>query len=142
MLCYPVTLAKDDNGTLLVTSPDFPELTTFGEDREDALRRAFDALLTVIQSRMTDRQAIPAPSAAKRGQAVVTLTALMESKLALYRAMLKRGIRKAHLARRLNIHAPQVDRLLNLSHDSRLDQIESAARILGLRLQIKLVSAA
>jgi antitoxin HicB len=66
----------------------------------------------------------------------------MEAKLQLYRAMLKRGVRKAHLARRLDMHAPQIDRLLNLSHDSRLDQIESAARILDLRLQIKLVNAA
>ena len=39
MLAYPIAL-KDDDGTLLVTSPDFPEVTTFGEDREEAIARA------------------------------------------------------------------------------------------------------
>ena len=43
MLTYSIAL-EDDDGTLLATSPDFPELTTFGIDREDALARAADAL--------------------------------------------------------------------------------------------------
>jgi antitoxin HicB len=29
MLRYPVKLSRDDNGTLLVTAPDFPEVATF-----------------------------------------------------------------------------------------------------------------
>lgn len=36
MLRYPVTLKKDSNGTLLVTTPDFPDLVTFGESKADA----------------------------------------------------------------------------------------------------------
>ena len=32
MISYRVHLAPDDNGTVLVTSPDFPELTSFGDD--------------------------------------------------------------------------------------------------------------
>ena len=43
MLTYPIVL-EDDDGTLLATSPDFPELTTFGIDRDEALARAVDAL--------------------------------------------------------------------------------------------------
>lgn len=142
MLAYPIILTKDDNGTLLVTLPDFPELTTFGDDREDALHRGFDALLTVIQGRMSDRETIPVPSRAKRGQRVIRLSALMEAKLQLYRAMLKRGIRKADLARKLQVHAPQIDRLLDLGHDSRIDQLENAAKVLNLSLEIRLVKAA
>ena len=42
MLAYPITL-QDDDGTVLATSPDFPELTTFGDDREESLVRAVDA---------------------------------------------------------------------------------------------------
>ena len=30
MLRYPVKLTRDDNGTLLVTAPDLPEVSTFG----------------------------------------------------------------------------------------------------------------
>ena len=36
MLRYPIVLTPDDNDTLLVTSPDFPELKSFGKDHADA----------------------------------------------------------------------------------------------------------
>jgi antitoxin HicB len=45
---------------------------------------------------------------------------------------------KAELARRLNYHLPQVDRLLDLTHASRLDQIEAAFRALGKQLLIEI----
>ena len=36
MLSYPVKLTPDDNGTILVTAPDLPEVSTFGADKADA----------------------------------------------------------------------------------------------------------
>jgi antitoxin HicB len=142
VLRYPITLKKDSNGTLLVTAPDFPELTTFGEDRADALARAADALATAIQGRISDRARIPKPSAARRGQIHVRLSTLIAAKLALYDLMIKTGTRKADLARKLGVHAPQIGRLLDLDHDSRLDQIDSAVRALGKELEIRIVEAA
>lgn len=62
MTRYPVILVEDDNDTLLVTSPDFPELTTFGEDREDALAHAVDAFEEAIAARIHDGEEIPPPS--------------------------------------------------------------------------------
>lgn len=142
MLRYPVILKKDTNGTLLVTAPDFPELTTFGEDKADALVRAAGAIATVMQGRISDREKIPKPSQAKRGQHYVHLSTLVAAKLALYELTIKTGTRKADLARKLGIHAPQIDRLLDLDHDSRLDQIDSAVRALGKELEIRIVEAA
>jgi antitoxin HicB len=49
---------------------------------------------------------------------------------------------KAALAKRMGVHLPQVDRLLDLDHDSRLDQIENAARALGRELHVALKPAA
>jgi antitoxin HicB len=49
---------------------------------------------------------------------------------------------KAELARRLNCHLPQVDRLLDLGHGSRLDQLEAAFRVLGKQLGIQISEAA
>jgi len=51
-------------------------------------------------------------------------------------------IGKAELARRLNCHLPQVDRLLDLRHASRLDQLEAAFRALGKQLSIQICEAA
>jgi len=42
----------------------------------------------------------------------------------------------AELARRLGWHMPQVDRLFDLRHASKLDQIETAARSLGRTVEV------
>ena len=142
MLRYPVKLAKDSNGTLLVTAPDLPEVTTFGEDSADALARAADAIATALQGRIADRKAVPAPSLARRGHRMVALPAIVAAKLALYRAMIETNTRKSDLAGKLGVHGPQIDRLLNLDHHSRLDQIEDAARAIGREVHIELRPAA
>ncbi len=49
---------------------------------------------------------------------------------------------KAALARKLNCHLPQIDRLLDLTHNSRLDQLEAALLALGKRLVVELKDAA
>ena len=128
---YPVTLTKDDNDTYLVTFPDFPEAQTFGDDRDDALARAVDALATAIDAYIKDRRDIPAPS---RGRLTVEVPSLTAVKLELYAAMRVNRVGKAELARRLDWHLPQVDRLLDVRHASRLDQMERALSVLGKRI--------
>lgn len=66
----------------------------------------------------------------------MALPALTAAKLALYETMRSQGVRKAELARRLGRHMPQVDRLLDLHHASRLDQVEAALAALGKRLSV------
>jgi len=63
-------------------------------------------------------------------------SALESVKLGLYAEMLKQGVRKSELARRLNCHLPQVNRLLDLTHASRLEQLEAAINALGKRLDV------
>ena len=58
MLAYPIELEHDE-GTLLATSPDFPELTTFGDDYDEALARAADALEEAIAARIHTGQDVP-----------------------------------------------------------------------------------
>ena len=132
MLSYPLML-EDDAGALLVTSPDFPELTTFGDDREEAIARAVDALEEAIAARMYSRLDVPTPST---GVVYATLPTLTAVKVMLYQGMRDRGIGKAELARRLGWHLPQVDRVLNVQHSSRLEQIDAALGAIGLRLDV------
>lgn len=141
MLRYPVKFTTEDDA-ILVDVPDFPEAHTFGYGEVDARRRAVDAIASAMLGRVTDGEEIPAPSRPKRGQPVVAIPALVWAKLELYRAMLETGTKKADLARRLKVHPPQIDRLLNLDHDSRLDQIENAARALGRELHLEIRPAA
>ena len=141
MLRYPVKLSKDTNDTILVDVPDIPEAHTFGEDREEALLRAPDAIESALMGYIDLRREIPVPRATSKGR-FVTLPALTEAKLALYIAMRTAKVGKAELARRLDCHMPQVDRLLDLRHASRLDQLEAAFRVLGKRLSLQVSEAA
>jgi antitoxin HicB len=142
MLQYPVTLKRDTNGSILVTFPDVPEAHTFGDDEPEALMRAVDALETALSLYVDDRRDIPKPSPIKARGKSVSLPALSEAKLALYQTMRASRLSKAELARRLNCHLPQVDRLLDLMHNSRLDQLEAAFRALGKQLSIEIREAA
>ena len=44
----------------------------------------------------------------------------------LYQGMQEQGIGKAELARRLGWHLPQVDRVFDVQHKSRVDRLDSA----------------
>jgi antitoxin HicB len=135
MLDYPVTLTADGN-TVLVTFADVPEAITFGADEDEALLQAVDALETALSIYVEARKPLPVPSKAKRGQRTVRPSALEGAKLGVYQAMMEQGIKKAELARRLGWHMPQVDRLFDLKHASRMDQLESAARSLGREIRV------
>ncbi len=132
MLAYPITLT-DDDGTILATSPDFPELTTFGDDRTEALARAVDALEEAIAARVHDRKDIPQPSL---GQTYAVLPTLTSVKVLLYRGMREQGVGKAELARRLGWHLPQVDRVLDVQHRSGLEQMDAALGAIGRQLHV------
>lgn len=136
---YPVELERDDD-TVLVSSREFPEMHTFGDDEADALRHAVDAMETAILGRMMDREPIPYPGEIQ--QHFVVLPTQSALKVELYRAMLEEGLRKADVARLLGWHPPQVDRLFDLRHASRLDQIEAAFRALGRSIDFEVSKAA
>jgi antitoxin HicB len=136
MISYRVFLTHDDNDTFLVTSPDFPELTTFGNTREDAIHHALGAVKEAIAARMSVREEIPSRSRGKAQDPRVTLPMQASLKVLLYQAMWREGVRKADLARRMSIHKQEADRILDLNHATNLAKIERAFEVLGKRLNV------
>jgi antitoxin HicB len=132
---YPIALETDDNGTLLVVCPDLPEVTTFGGDLEDARQRASDAIEEALAARIARREEIPPPSP-PRGRRCVTLPPLTSAKVNLYQEARVRGMTKAAIGRLLGWHGPQVDRLFDLRHPSKFEQIDRALRTMGKCLDI------
>lgn len=138
MLRYPVSLKPDTNGTFLVEIPDIPEAVSVGDDEDEALMNAVDAIETALDIYFDERRPVPLPSKPRRGHPTVALPALESAKVLIWNEMLAQNIRKAELARRLNVHMPQVDRLFDLKHSSRFEFVEQAARALGKSLDISL----
>ncbi len=137
MFDYPVTLTPDD-GTVLVTFSDVPEAITFGADEGEALLNAIDALETGLSFYVDARKPLPTANQPAAGQKTVRPSALECAKLGVYQAMTDQGIKKAELARRLGWHMQQVDRLFDLRHASKLEQIEAAANVLGKRVFVQI----
>ncbi|MCX8255912.1 hypothetical protein RHAL1_01727 [Beijerinckiaceae bacterium RH AL1] len=141
MQSYPIRLTPDDNGTLLATAPDIPEVATFGDDAAYAAAHAADAIVTALRGRIARREPVPPPSPVGDGPSAVLATS-DALKIALYEAMRADGIGKAELARRLQCHLPQIDRLLDLNHESKLEALETALRAVGRAIDVSVILAA
>ncbi len=140
MLGYRIKIEPDDNGTLLVTCPALPEVTTFGDDEADALRRAVGAIEEAIAARMAGGEDVP--EGHHRGPRLVRLPALTVLKVELYRQLRAAGMTRAELARRLGWKRESVDRLFRLGHASRLEQLEAAFAALGQAVSVSVHAAA
>ena len=132
---YPTTLEHDDDGRVVVRFPDLPHTRAVGEYRADAFLRAREALTEAIGNAIRDRLAVPEPSAGP-GLPRVAVPLIVEMKLRLYEVMREAHVTRADLARLLRCHRPQVDRLLDVRHGSKVDQIELAATALGVRFLV------
>jgi len=138
-LDFPATLRRAKEGGYAVTFRDVPEAITQGDDRAEALANAVDALETALELYSDASSDLPRPSRPRAVDVVVRPSALACMKFAVYQTMRERGVRKSELARRLGWHLPQINRLLDLHHASRLDQAEAALHALGKRLEVRAV---
>jgi antitoxin HicB len=139
MFMYPVTLKRDKEGGYVVAFKDIPEAISQGETRVEALAAARDALETALDFYFEDSREVPLPSAPKRGQAVIELTASLSAKVLLLNEMIRQRVRPAELARRLNTTPQEINRLTNIQHTTRIDGIAAALKVLGKRLEIRAV---
>ena len=142
MRAYPAALVPDPDGGFTVTFRDVPEAITEADTREEALLRAEDALESALAMYIAGGEPLPVSSKAGAGEELVPLSALGMAKTALYDAMREQGVGRAELARRLRWHLPQVARVLDLRHASRMEQVEAALAALGLHLIVDVVAAA
>ncbi|MGE4535464.1 MAG: type II toxin-antitoxin system HicB family antitoxin [Desulfovibrio sp.] len=135
---YPVTLTPLENGDVMASFPDVPEALTYGENEAFALEWAQDALHVALAGYMDDHLDIPVPSAPAPGQPIVGPSPLAGLKLALYQAMRDQGISQLRLAGLLHCDSRQVRRLLDLDHQSTVNQLMDAAEVLGFHLGFEL----
>lgn len=104
---------------------------------------ALALLQTLVQEHIRNGRELPKASHARsRKFRTIRLPALQAAKAELYSALLASGIRKAELARRLAVPKTSAERLFDLRHRSRLEQVEAAFRALGKDIRIQVQDAA
>lgn len=134
---YPVTLTPDEqDGGFVVTCRDVPEVVTQGETVEEALSEAEGALEAALEMRIADGLNVPAASAKKRGDHLVSLPLGTAMKTALYVSMQEQNVTKAELARRLGLDEKEARRMLDPKHGTKVPALERALHALGKRVEL------
>src|SRR5260370_17527875 len=139
---YPARFRAGSDGRILVEFIDLPPVGTDGKDDREAMEEAIDALGSDLSIRLSRREEIPAPSAAKRGQRLVPVPLWLAPKLALYLAMRDQQVNNSELARRLRVHERGVRRMLDPAHASAAEQIPAALAALGKQMIVECRDAA
>ena len=135
---YPAVI-KPDADSWLVTFPDIPEALSAGSTWDEAVVMAKDALITALDFYFDEKREIPEPSKVRKGQVPIELPASVAAKVLLLNEMVRQKVRPADLARRLGTTAQEVNRLTQLSHNTKIDGINSALHVLGKRLELRAV---
>lgn len=130
---------QPDGDSWLVTSPNFPEVVSFGSTQEEACINGRNAIEEAIAGRIADGEDVPLPLNETHGRGrFVEVPAMVFLKSALYMIMREKGMTRADLMRSLNVHREHVDRLFRLEHNSRLDAMEDAFKAVGVPLRFDL----
>ncbi|MFJ4349219.1 type II toxin-antitoxin system HicB family antitoxin [Pseudomonas sp. NPDC089401] len=137
---YPVIIHREE-GSVWISCPDVPEMSSAGDTEDEALFDAVDAMESALSFYVDQKIAIPKPAMARPDQAVVRLPALTAAKAALWNTMIEQKVSKTEMARRLGVNRPQVDRLVDLLHRSKIEQVEHALHVLGQRIELAVVTA-
>ncbi|MCE0464885.1 type II toxin-antitoxin system HicB family antitoxin [Pseudomonas uvaldensis] len=140
MYDFAIRFEQDATG-VAVFCRDLPELNSFGDDIEHAVREAMDAIGTTLSLYVDQRRAIPSASDPQEGEHVVHLPAVTVAKIVLWNAMMERDMRKADLCRLLGIAQTQGDRLVDFLHTSKMEALENALAALGKRLSVSVEAA-
>jgi antitoxin HicB len=131
---FPVTLTTDEvDGGFTVTFRDLPEAITQGENIEDALNEAADCLEEAIANRVIRRLPIPTPSEANENEYLVTTPLQTSFKASIWLAMQEKDINQTQLANNLNVDEKEVRRILDPSHNTKLETLERSLIALGKR---------
>ncbi|MFG6653047.1 hypothetical protein ACG0Z5_01000 [Scandinavium sp. M-37] len=129
MYTYPVSLTHDpDTNSWIASCRDLPLMHSVGNSIEHALSEGVYGLVTAIAIEVDERRPIPTGSAPVNDEYPVSVPLLVAMKAALHNAMIETGTRKAELARKLEQKPPQIDRLLDVEHSSRVETVELALR--------------
>src|SRR5271165_3142010 len=126
VLTYPARFTRGDDRRILVEFIDLPHVATDGKDDREAMEEAIDALGSDLSIRLSRREEIPTPSAAKRGLRLVPVPLWLAPKLALFLAMRDGQVNNSELARRLGVHERVIRRMLDPAHATKAARIQAA----------------
>lgn len=139
-LSFPVSIKKDESGFYLVKFVDVPFAATDGRTIQEALTEAVDCLDEALATIIKHGEPVPEPS--KKTLHMVSPSALIAAKTALYIAWKESGLSCLALSKRLGIGLILLQRMLDPKHRTHIGSIEAVLKALGSRLIVDFAKAA
>jgi len=136
---YPAQFESAIEGGFVVTFRDIPEAISQGENETEAMEMAKDALVTAFDFYFDDKRPIPKPSKARVGERLIEVPPSIVAKVLLLNEMLNQKVKPAELARRMSVKPQEVQRLINLTHTTKIDTIAVALAALGKQLDLRVI---
>jgi len=133
---YPITITQEED-VFLVHFPDIPEGFTSGDSLEEAKQMAQDALIGILDWYMKHGKSIPLPS--KVVDDYAELDIVSASKVLLHNEMIAQNVKKADLARRINMASPNFERVVGLRHITKINAVSQALNALGKRIDLRVI---
>lgn len=135
---YPAKFDPEDGG-FNVSFRDIPEALTCGDNYDDAVEMAKNALLTSMDFYFEDHRKVPMPSTPRKDEVLIELPASVFAKVLLLNEMVEQNVSNAELARRIDVKPQEVQRITNLAHSTKIDTIAKAINALGKQFELRVV---
>jgi antitoxin HicB len=133
LYAYPARLRAYPT-EVVIRFRDLPEAIAGGATRDKAIVAAEGVLQAALWFRLKEEQAIPEPSAPKRGEVMVPVRPGTAAKVAFAMAFQASGLSRIDLAKRLKLDHKEVRRMLDPDHATKIERLDEAMRALGRRL--------
>ncbi|MCF8128216.1 MAG: type II toxin-antitoxin system HicB family antitoxin [Deltaproteobacteria bacterium] len=133
---YPAKIEQDEEGFFLVTFRDIPFAATDGKSFDEAFENASDSLCEALASYIGDNEEIPSPSEPGADEHLISPTAQIAAKAALYTTVKTQGLSKTALAGMLGVSETVGRRLLDPHHETKLIKIDQALNTMGKKMVI------
>lgn len=134
-MLYPAAFEHNaSTGCYIITFRDIPEALTQGYSLEEAREEAKDALITAMEFYFEDERPVPMPSKPLPGEELIELPISIWAKVLLLNRMLELNISQSELGRRLHKSRQEVQRIVNLEHNTKIDTIADAFKALGKKI--------
>lgn len=131
---YAVKITHDDRG-YLVTFPDIPEAITCGDTIESSKEEALDALITAFEFYFEDERTIPMPTVHKDLEYIEVPLSVWAKVLTL-NTMLEKRISQVELARKMGVKKQEIQRIISLEHNTKIDRLHAAMIAMGKHFQL------
>lgn len=143
MRFYPAQVFnKSDQGeqyqgfwAVFIQENDLPAVAN-GSTKEELIANLEECLLANVESYFEDDRIFPEPLPVVGEQLAVKLPSIIEAKVLLNNERLKRGLKKAELARLAGFTPTEMQRILTPRYGTKLDAIEQALNALGVSFRL------